>query len=504
MEDHLPVEAATATRQGAPLLGRITRSVPDGRLVARLRAGDERAFEGIYDRYHRELLGFCRHMVGTREEAEDVLQHVMVSAHRHLLAGDADVTLRPWLYAIARNRCISVLRARRESVALEDVPEPSGDGLAVAAEVEQRADLREMLGDLARLPDDQRAALVLAELGALSHDEIAEALDVRREKVKALVFQARESLSGWRSARDTDCTAIREQLANLRGGALRRGPLRKHLDVCEGCRDFRSEVRRQREAMALLLPVIPTVALKAKVLGAIVAGGSGAAPVGAGVGGAVATAHAAAGSSAAGSAAAVGGGMAAKALVVAAIAGVAGGGYAIVHETAPATHGTPPPPHATPAAGHKAAAPATVAPSATAPATPATDATRTAERHAAGKAEGHANRHGAAKPTKAVKTHGRPAVPGANGLAHAPKAQGLAHRRPDPPAHGANGTQPGHSGAKSHSKAATPLHPAHPAHPVKPSHPARPKPAAHPAPAGDAGADQHGNAYGHDKKSDGD
>lgn len=331
----------------ASRFGRRARSVPDARLVARLRAGDECAFETIYDRYHRPLLAFCRHMLGSREEAEDALQHVFVSAHRHLASrADLVVDLRPWLYAIARNRCLSILRGRREALALDDLPEPAGEGLAVAAEVEQRQDLQDVLGDLARLPDDQRAALVLSELGALSHEEVAGVLGVRRDKVKALVFQARESLAGWRQARDTDCHEIREQLANLRGGALRRGPLRKHLDTCEGCRSFRSEVRRQREALALLLPVIPSVALKAKVVGAVAVSGGAIPAAGVGIATGVALPASGAGAGVAasgGSAAALGGGLTAKALVVAAVAGTAGGGYAVVDRSTTAKPSAPPP-----------------------------------------------------------------------------------------------------------------------------------------------------------------
>ena len=294
---------------------RFGRSLPDARLVQRVRTGDVAAFEVLFDRYHRPLLAFCRHMLGTREEAEDALQQVFVAAHRHLTSGTKVAELRPWLYAIARNRCLSVLRARKEALALDDVPEAVGAGLAVAHEVEQRQDLREVLEDLAALPHDQRAALVLSELGALSHEEIAAVLEVRKEKVKALVFQAREALAGRREARDTDCRVIREQLANLRGGALRRAPLRRHLEVCDGCRAFRGEVRRQREAMAMLLPVVPTVALKAKVVGAV-AGGT-ALPAAATV-----------------TAAGVGTGLAAKALAVAAIAGTAGGGYTVARDAA--------------------------------------------------------------------------------------------------------------------------------------------------------------------------
>src|SRR4051794_9842201 len=211
---------------------RLLRGSSDERLVVAVRTGDERAFEAVYDRYHRQLLAFCRHMLGTREEAEDALQHVFIAAHGALLADDRPVQLKPWLYAIARNRCLSALRARQDVGAIDEVAEPSTDGLAVAAEVERRQDLRDTLADLARLPHDQRAALVLAELGDLNHDEIAAVLDVRAAKVKALVFQAREALAGYRDARAADCGDVREQLATLRGGALRRAPLRRHVAVC--------------------------------------------------------------------------------------------------------------------------------------------------------------------------------------------------------------------------------------------------------------------------------
>ena len=117
-------------------------------------------------------------MLGSHEEAEDALQRVFVSAHAHLRDGAAHVNLKPWLYTIARNRCLSTLRARREALALDDVCEPSSAGLALADEVELGEELREVLGDIARLPDDQRAALVLAELGDLSQQEIAATLDL--------------------------------------------------------------------------------------------------------------------------------------------------------------------------------------------------------------------------------------------------------------------------------------------------------------------------------------
>src|SRR5256714_6074617 len=204
-----------------------------------------------------------------------------------------------------------MLRSGRERPGLDDdefgsVPSTAG----LAAEVEQREDLRALLADLSALPDDQRAALLLPDLGAHSHDEIAEVLDVRRDKVKALVYQAREGLIAARDARETPCAEIREELSTARGGALRRGRLRRHLEACAGCRAFRDDVARQRAALTLLLPVVPSIALKQAVLGGVAA-------TAAGLGGA---SGALGGGGAAGAKAA-----ATKLLAVAAVAGSAGG-----------------------------------------------------------------------------------------------------------------------------------------------------------------------------------
>src|SRR4051794_16460127 len=67
---------------------RVPRGRSDDALVARVRAGDERAFELVFDRYHRGLLAFCRHMLASDEEAEDALQHTFMAAYRALGAGD--------------------------------------------------------------------------------------------------------------------------------------------------------------------------------------------------------------------------------------------------------------------------------------------------------------------------------------------------------------------------------------------------------------------------------
>ncbi|HEX6695343.1 MAG TPA: sigma-70 family RNA polymerase sigma factor [Solirubrobacteraceae bacterium] len=316
----MSTDASFSPTARVPALGRprprlrLPRGRSDDALVARVRAGDERAFELVFDRYHRGLLAFCRRMLASNEEAEDALQHTFMAAYRALRGSDRPIHLKAWLYTIARNRCLSVLRARREQVAFDD-GHAAGDSLA--ADVDRRAELRGLLADLEQLPEEQRAALVLFELGDHTHDEIAEVLGVRRDKVKALVFQARESLAGWRRARETPCVEIREQLATARGAAFKRAGLRRHLARCEGCAEFETEVRRQRSAMALLPVVVPTAGLKAAVLGAAGIGASASAGVG--------------GGSLAGLGAAKG--LAAKTMLCAAVAGSAGSaGYVAVRE----------------------------------------------------------------------------------------------------------------------------------------------------------------------------
>jgi RNA polymerase sigma factor (sigma-70 family) len=299
--------------------GRSLRPVGDERLVARVRAGDDDAFEAIYDRYYLGLLAFCRHMLGSRHEAEDALQHSFASAYRALRRGDSDVDLRPWLYTIARNRCLTALRSRRDEVDIDRLELEHGTFDGLPLQIQVRAELREIVEDLRQLPDDQRAALVLFELGDHSHDEIAAVLGVRREKVKALVFQARSGLLRAREARNASCVEIREQLSSLLRGLPKRGMVRAHVDRCDACAEFAREVRRQRSALAAILPVVPSAGLKASVLGFALGGGGGAAAItGVTVGGG----------------AAAGGGVAA--LGTAGVATVAGGVVTSTTNVAPA------------------------------------------------------------------------------------------------------------------------------------------------------------------------
>ena len=226
----------------------------------------ERVLEDLYAAHSAALMSFCRHLLGSREEAEDVLQQTFVRALGALRDGIEPEHPRAWLFTIARNRALSVLSARREvaSDAMETVLDTRG----LAEAVEHRSELRAMLADIASLPEPQRAALLLAQIEDFPQRRIAEVLGTSESRVKTLVFRARQALMADRAARAVPCGDIRAELSIAHGPDLRRAALRRHLRQCPGCRAFQRGVAFQRDALAVLLPVGAPSGLLAKVLAA--------------------------------------------------------------------------------------------------------------------------------------------------------------------------------------------------------------------------------------------
>jgi RNA polymerase sigma factor (sigma-70 family) len=248
------------------------RFATDERLVASVRQGDSVAFEALYERHVGELLSFCVYMLGSRQDAEDAVQATFASAYRALRADRRRIALRPWLFTIARNEALSILRSRRPTVELNGEPALSGDPLR---ELEVREQVRHMLEDLRKLPESQRAALVLAEMHGLSQTEIGTVLSVRPDQVKAFIFQARSNLLSERHARETDCREIREELATARGASLLRGRLRRHLRSCQDCRVYADGVARQRRQLGAMLPLAAPLALKYRAVRHVLESGIG-------------------------------------------------------------------------------------------------------------------------------------------------------------------------------------------------------------------------------------
>ena len=257
----------------------------DEQLVAGFRGGSEDAFRAIHDRYRVRLLAYSRQMLGgSRQDAEDVLQDVFVRAYRALRTHDRPVALRAWLYRIAHNRCIDQLR--RPSAELADVYDVSHAPAAEPATVvERREDLRRLVADVGRLPEQQRSALLMRELQGLTYEELASSLDVTVPAVKSLLVRARGGLVDSAEARDTACTSVRRDLALACDRGVRSSGLaRRHLRDCSSCREYRDELRGVRRRLGALVPVGPLGGLVWQFGGlgggSVAAGGS----IGAGVG----------------------------------------------------------------------------------------------------------------------------------------------------------------------------------------------------------------------------
>ncbi|MGA8744397.1 MAG: sigma-70 family RNA polymerase sigma factor, partial [Solirubrobacterales bacterium] len=247
------------------------------------RGGNAGAFETIVDRYQGRLLGFCRQMLNSTEDAEDVLQEVFVNAYRAMLADEREINLRPWLYRIARNRCLNHLRKPTADAQESMDMVPAVEASSTAEKVHNREEFRQLLTDVGKLPETQRSALLLREMDALSYEEIAQAMDTSVPSVKSLLVRARISLAEASQARLLTCGEVRLELAEAAEG-LRKvsGPVRRHVRECEECSAFRSQVRSNEKVLAALSPVGPLLALKGFIASKLGFGGGAGAGAGAG------------------------------------------------------------------------------------------------------------------------------------------------------------------------------------------------------------------------------
>ena len=248
----------------------------DDRLIAMARAGNPGAFEAIVDRYQGRLLGFCRQMLGSTEDAEDVLQEVFVNAYRAMLADEREINLRPWLYRIARNRCLNHLRKPTADAQESMDMVPTVEAASTAEKVHNREEFRQLLTDVSKLPETQRSALLLREMDAMSYEEIAQAMETSVPSVKSLLVRARISLAEASQARLLTCGEVRIDLAEAAEG-LRKlsGPVRRHVRDCDECADFRSQLRSNEKVLAALVPVGPLIALKGFIVSKLGLGGAG-------------------------------------------------------------------------------------------------------------------------------------------------------------------------------------------------------------------------------------
>jgi RNA polymerase sigma factor (sigma-70 family) len=336
----------------APLL----RLQSDERLITLLRRGNMSAFEVLVSRYESRLLAFCRHLLGSREDAEDVLQEVMTAAFNAILADNRPINVRPWLYRIARNRSLNHLR-KMQAIGVDSMDHHLAEhGASTADKVHEREEFRMLVGDIHELPETQRTALVLREMDALSYDQIAEAMETTVSSVKSLLVRARVSLAEAAEARLLSCEDVRIELAEIAEGLLKKpSPLvRRHLRDCTRCTVFKAQLKQCNKALAALMPIgalgvvrklvflhlTHSAGSSAAAAGSSAGSGAGAAGAGAGAAGAgAAVAGAGAAASSTGLLSAGIGAVAGKAAAgLAAAALVTAGAVEVNHH--PATHST--------------------------------------------------------------------------------------------------------------------------------------------------------------------
>jgi RNA polymerase sigma factor (sigma-70 family) len=249
----------------------ITRVLSDDRLAQRAARGDKRAFAAIFDRYHQRLYRYCLAIVGNPEDAQDALQNTMVKVLGALPGEQRRVQLKPWLYRIANNESIELLRRRRETRQLD--PELGAVGPGPADEAASRERLRRLVSDLEELPERQRGALVMRELAGLEFDEIGTALGTSAAVVRQTLYEARLSLRQMDEGREMSCEAVTKAISDGDGRVVRRRDLRAHLRSCASCRRFGEEIASRERDLAALSP-LPAVAA-AGLLQGLLGGGHG-------------------------------------------------------------------------------------------------------------------------------------------------------------------------------------------------------------------------------------
>jgi RNA polymerase sigma-70 factor (TIGR02960 family) len=201
----------------------------DEAVLARARAGDEEAFRELTEPHRRELQLHSYRILGSVQDAEDMVQETLLAAWRGLEGFEGRASVRSWLYRIATNHCLNALRARsrrpREvpamgdslpptrrtepvwlepypDVLLEDIPDRSA-GPAARYEARESIELSFIVA-LQHLPPRQRAALVLGDLLGFRTAEIAEMLDTGEASVKGVLQRARATLRARLPAADRE------------------------------------------------------------------------------------------------------------------------------------------------------------------------------------------------------------------------------------------------------------------------------------------------------------
>lgn len=165
--------------------------------------------------FHRDLVAAlpklrvqALSMTRNRPDADDLVQASLVNAMSARASFEPGTNLGAWLYRIMRNRFLSDMRRRRPTVDMDDAPQ---EAFVSAPSQEDNVALRELRVHMARLPEDQRTALVMVTVQGMSYDQVAEITGVAVGTAKCRVFRARRQLQAWLLGDARPAAAIAER-----------------------------------------------------------------------------------------------------------------------------------------------------------------------------------------------------------------------------------------------------------------------------------------------------
>jgi RNA polymerase sigma factor (sigma-70 family) len=282
-------------------------------------AGDHAAFADLYERHQQDVYRYCRSLLHHEDDARDAAHSTWIAVWTTPHAARRDVPMRPWLFRIAHNESIDLLRRRRpdqELAAAHEIAAP--DDLAVDLDLRER--LATLRADLLSLSERQRSALLLREMAGLSHQEIAATLHISARAAKQTIYEARQALADTEGGRSMACDSVQRAISAGDRRVRRGRGLRAHLRGCAACRTFASAIDEQGRDLRILVPALPAPAAAALLarlgsgVGAVSGGGAASAS-----GGALGAVGAKLGSS-----------VAAKVAVAAAVVAVGTGGEQLV------------------------------------------------------------------------------------------------------------------------------------------------------------------------------
>ena len=237
----------------AVITGPADHELDDRELVARVRAGDDRAFETLYLRYQPRIGAYVGGMVRDHGRAEDVTQEVFMSALRRMRAADGEIAFKPWIYEIAKNACIDAYRRGRNTVEVsfdahdaigaDDHGRLAEPGARPDTAVEGKLAIDNLCGAFGGLSQVHHDVLVLREFEGLTYLEIGERLGMSTAAVESTLFRARKRLSEEYEelVSGERCRRVQRLVdaGGVRAAGLRdRRRMARHLAHCQPCRRY--------------------------------------------------------------------------------------------------------------------------------------------------------------------------------------------------------------------------------------------------------------------------